>query len=339
MNAERALRIVYFGTPMFAVPALERLLASRHAVVGVVTQPDRPRGRGQRVREGAVKALAGARGVPVLQPEKIKDGLFQDELRARAPDLGVVAAYGRILPDELLALPPLGLINIHASLLPAYRGASPIQHAVINGDPETGVSIMGVVRELDAGPVFATARRAVAPDETSVEVERDLARIAADLVLDVVDAISRGEAVARPQDDARVTYAGKLTKADGLLDWNQPARALHNRIRGLHPWPHAHSFLGGQRYVILRSQVLDVGGPGLPPSHEASAGRRSLGGGGKTGPSGAVLEAQGDDLIVAAGDETALRVLEIQPEGKRPMTARDFLAGHRVRPGDRFGDR
>jgi methionyl-tRNA formyltransferase len=162
----------------------------------------------------------------------------------------------------------------------------------------------------------------VAPDETSVDVERDLARIGADLALDVVDAISRGDAVARPQDDARVTYAGKLTKADGLLDWNQPARALHNRIRGLHPWPHAHSFLAGHRYVILRSQVLDVGRAGPGPSDP-----------------GVVLEAQGDDLTVAAADETALRVLEIQPEGKRPMTARDFLAGHRVRPGERFGDR
>jgi len=324
MNADRRLRIVYFGTPTFAVPALERLLDSRHAIVSVVTQPDRPRGRGQHVHEGPVKALAAARGVSVLQPEKIKDGLFQDALRVRAPDLGVVAAYGRILPDELLALPPLGFINIHASILPAYRGASPIQHAVMNGDPETGVSIMQVVRELDAGPVFATARRAVAPDETSVDVERDLARIGADLVIDVVDGISRGDAVARPQDDARVTYAGKLTKADGLLDWNQPARTLHNRIRGLHPWPHAHSFLAGHRYVILRSEVLDTGGAGL-----------------KTGPSrsGVVLEAHGGDLIVAAGDETALRVLEIQPEGKRPMTARDFLAGHRARPGDRFGDR
>ncbi len=330
MNADRTLRIVYFGTPEFAVPALERLLASRHAVVSVVTQPDRPKGRGQHVREGPVKALAAARGVPVVQPERIKDGSFQDALRARAPDLGVVAAYGRILPDELLAQPPLGFINIHASILPAYRGASPIQHAVMNGDPETGVSIMQVVRELDAGPVFATAWRAVAPDETSVDVERDLARIGADLALDVVDGISRGDAVARPQDDARVTYAGKLTKADGLLDWSQPARTLHNRIRGLHPWPHAHSFLAGHRYVILRSQVLDVGGAGLKTGPSQ-----------KTGPfdPGVVLEAQGDDLIVAAADETALRVLEIQPEGKRPMTARDFLAGHRVRPGERFGDR
>jgi methionyl-tRNA formyltransferase len=318
MNADRTLRIVYFGTPAFAVPALERLLASRHAIVSVVTQPDRPRGRGQHVHEGPVKALAAARGVPVLQPDKIKDGLFQDALRARAPNLGVVAAYGRILPDELLALPPLGFINIHASILPAYRGASPIQHAVMNGDPETGVSIMQVVRELDAGPVFATARRAVAPDETSVEVERDLARIGAGLALDVVDAISRGAAVAQPQDDARVTYAGKLTKADGLLDWNQPARTLHNRIRGLHPWPHAHSFLAGHRYVILRSGVLEKTGSSRP---------------------GEVLEAHGENLIVASGDATALRVLEIQPEGKRPMTARDFLAGHRVRPGERFGDR
>ena len=315
-----ALRIVYFGTPAFAVPALERLLASRHAVVAVVTQPDRPSGRGQHLHEGPVKAAAVAHGVPVLQPEKIKAPSFHDALRARAPDLGVVAAYGRILPDEVLSLPPLGLINIHASLLPAYRGASPIQHAVINGDPETGVSIMRVVRELDAGPVFAMARRPLAGDETSVEVEHDLAQIGAELTLTVVDAIARGDAVAQAQDEARVTYAGKLTKADGLLDWGQPARSLHNRVRGLHPWPHAHSFLGGHRYVIMRTQVLDAERAGHPSTP------------------GLVLEAHGDDLIVAAGDGSALRVLGIQPEGKRAMTPREFLAGHRVRAGERFGD-
>jgi methionyl-tRNA formyltransferase len=324
MNADRSLRIVYFGTPQFAVPALERLLESRHAVVGVVTQPDRAGGRGLHIREGDVKALATARQVPVLQPDRIKDPSFHDALRARAPDLGVVAAYGRILPDELLALPRLGLINIHASLLPAYRGASPIQHAVINGERETGVSIMRIVRELDAGPVLATARRAIGRDETSVEVARDLARLGADLVLTVVDALARGEAVEEPQDEARATYAGKLTKSDGMLDWRQPARRLHDRIRGLHPWPHAYSFLRAHRYVILRTQVLDDGAAGLQT--------------GASGP-GAVLEAHGDDLLVAAGDDTALRVLEIQPEDKRPMAVRAFLAGHPIRPGDRFDDR
>jgi methionyl-tRNA formyltransferase len=323
------LRIVYFGTPAFAVPALERLLATRHTVVAVVTQPDRPSGRGQQVREGPVKAVATAHGIPVLQPERIKDPSFHDALRARAPDFGVVAAYGRILPDDVLSLPPLGLINIHASLLPAYRGASPIQHAVINGDPETGISIMRVVRELDAGPVFATARRAVGADETSVDVERDLARIGADLMVTVVDAIGRGTARSEPQDEARATYAAKLTKADGLLDWSQPARTVHNRVRGLHPWPHAHSYLGGRRYVILRTQILDSGAGLQTGPSNLSIGDRT----------GVVLEAQGDDLIVAAGGGSPLRVLQIQPEGKRPMAAREFLAGHRVRAGERFGDR
>ncbi|MGH9330078.1 MAG: methionyl-tRNA formyltransferase [Vicinamibacterales bacterium] len=326
MNADSvALRIVFFGTPKFAVPALERLLESRHTVAGVVTQPDRARGRGQHVTGGSVKALAAARGVPVLQPEKIKDPALHDALRARAPDLGVVAAYGRILPDDLLALPRLGLINIHASLLPAYRGASPIQHAVINGERETGVSIMRVVRELDAGPVFAATRRAIGPDETSADVERALAGLGADLVMTVVDALARGEAVEHPQDEARVTYAGKLTKADGLLDWRQPARRLHDRVRGLHPWPHAYSFLRGRRYVILRSDGAD---PKRDPSSAI----------GSSQP-GTIVQAHGDDLVVAAGEETALRVLEIQPEGKRPMAARHFLAGHRIRPGDRFESR
>jgi methionyl-tRNA formyltransferase len=323
MNADRALRIVYFGTPAFAVPALDRLLASKHSVVAVVTQPDRPRGRGQHVQEGPVKTVAAAHDIPVLQPQKLKSPSFHDALRARSPDLGVVAAYGRILPDEVLTLPPLGLINIHASLLPAHRGASPIQHAVINGDAETGVSIMRVVRDLDAGPVFATARRLITPDETSMDVEDDLARMGAELMLTVVDGIARDDAVAKPQDESRVTYAGKLTKADGLLDWTQPARILHNRVRGLHPWPHAHSFLGGRRYVILRTQIPTHGGAHLTTGAVP----------------GVVLEAHGDDLAVAAGDGSALRILQIQPEGKRPLTAREFLAGHRVRVGERFGDR
>lgn len=318
------MRIVYFGTPAFAVPALERLLESPHEIVAVVTQPDRPRGRGQQVTEGPVKALAAARGVPVLQPERIKDSSFHDALRARAPDLGVVAAYGRILPDDLLTLPRLGLINIHASLLPRYRGAAPIHRAVINGDRQTGVSIMRIVRELDAGPVFAARTHTIGPDDTSVDVERDLAMLGADLLLDVIESMSRGQAVETPQDDKRATYAPKLTKEDGRLDWNEPAERIHDRVRGVHPWPHAYSFLKGARFVIRRTTLkLEVDDRGVL---RGTAGAHP----------GSILLAHRGDLIVSAGGGSALRILEIQPENKRAMSVAAFLAGHALRTNDRF---
>ena len=226
--AGRALRVVFFGTPDFAVPALEALVGSRHAVVGVVTQPDRPRGRGQRVSEGPVKRVALSKGVPVLQPEKLKDEVFLASLRQWRADAGVVAAYGKILPAAVLETPPLGLLNVHASLLPRHRGAAPVQRAVIAGDPETGVSIMRVVQALDAGGVFATAVRPIGPDDTSAEVEHDLARLGASLLLDVLDQLSAGTAVEVPQEDGAATYAHRLRKEEGLIDWRAPAAAIHN---------------------------------------------------------------------------------------------------------------
>jgi methionyl-tRNA formyltransferase len=318
------LRVVYFGTPSFAVPALDRLLGSRHSVAAVVTQPDRPRGRGHHVTAGAVKALAESHGLPVLQPDTIKSPALLDSLRALAPDLAVVAAYGRILPDDLLALPRLGFINIHASLLPRYRGASPIQRAVINGERSTGVSIMRVVRELDAGPVFESRALPIGPDDTSLDVEKGLATLGADALLDVIEALSRGNAVETPQDHERATYAAKLTREDGRLDWNETAERLHNRVRGVHPWPHAYTFLNGGRYVIHRTTLrLDVEPGALKPASP---------------PPGTILLAHGADLIVAAGQSSALRILEIQPENKRLMAVRDFLAGHPLRAGNRFED-
>jgi methionyl-tRNA formyltransferase len=305
---------VFFGTPEFAVPTIDALLASRHAVVGVVTQPDRPRGRGQKTSHAPVKARALAAGVPVLQPDRLKDPVFLDSLAALQADLGVVAAYGKILTDAVLALPRLGLINVHASLLPRYRGAAPVHRAIIAGEAETGVTIMRVVTALDAGPMLATVARAISPDETSVEVERDLARLGAPLLVSIADDLASGRAHEQPQDDGAATYAHRLTKADGLIDWTSPARGVHNLVRGLHPWPHAFTFLAGHRFIVIRSTVADAP---------------------LTDPPGTVLEAKSDRLVVATG-AGALRILEIQAEGKRPMTARDFLAGHRLAAGDRF---
>ena len=317
----KAIKVVFFGTPEFAVPTLEALLsATPHTVAGVVTQPDRPRGRGQKMSDAPVKARAVAAGLPILQPAKMKDPAFLDALRAWNADLGVVAAYGRILTDEMLAIPRLGMINVHASLLPKYRGAAPIHRAIIAGDPVTGVTIMRVVKALDAGGMIARVERPIRPDETSEELEHDLARSGATLLARVVDQIARGTTREQPQDESQVTYAHRLTKDDGVIDWSWPAPRIHNLIRGLHPWPHAFSFVQGKRVILRRSAANP---PDLPDRPDASD------------QPGTIVEADGDRLIVATGDGL-LRILEIQAEGKRPMSARDFLAGHRLTTGDRF---
>ncbi len=308
------LRLAFLGTPAFAASALDRLLRSSHQVVGVVTQPDRPRGRGQKHSFSPVKALARGSQLPVLQPERLKAPEFQEAFRALDADLGVVAAYGRLIPDAVIATPRLGMINIHASILPKYRGAAPIHRAVIAGEVETGVSIMRVIRELDAGPVFAVARHPIGTDETSIDVELALAEIGAGLCVEVIDAIAAGTAVETPQDHARATYAPRLVREEGWIDWSRPASELHNRVRGLQPWPLAQSVLAGQRLLFLRSGVAH------PP---------------RRGAPGEVIEASGDDLLVATGDG-ALRLVELQPEGRRVMSAREFLAGRHVAPGARF---
>lgn len=304
-----SIRLAFFGTPAFAVPTLTSLAGS-HPVVVVVTQPDRPKGRGQRSQASPVKQLAGGRGIPVLQPERLTDPAFLDALGAHRPDLGVVAAYGRILPDEVLALPPLGLVNVHASLLPRYRGASPVHRAVMNGDPETGVTIMRVVTALDAGPMLATAGRPIGPDETSDQVERDLADLGARLLLKTLDDLRAGTSTETPQDEQLATYAPRLTKEEGHIHWDEPAMAIHNRVRGLYPWPHAYTFLQGIRLIILKTTA--EGGSRTTASESP----------------GTIVGAAGDDLLVTAGQETLARILELAPEGRRAMTAREFLAGH-----------
>ena len=313
--AGEPLRIVFLGTPEFAVPTLKRLLASRHTVCGVLTQPDRPRGRGQRLSHAPVKALAVARGLPILQPERMKAPEVAATLRDWAPDLGVVAAYGKLIPEELLALPRLGMINVHASLLPKYRGASPIQRAVMNGERETGVTIMRVEALLDAGPMLGTVTRAIGPDDTSDVVEHDLAALGASLLLEVLEQLSAGTAGEQRQDDMLCTYAPRMTKAEGLVDWALPASSIHNRVRGLYPWPHAYSYLDGARLILLTTSV------------EAEV---------TDAEPGTVVATTANAISVATGHRGRLAVERVQPEGRRPMEARDFLTGHRLQPGARF---
>jgi len=312
MVSTEPLKIVYFGTPAFAVPTLRRLLDSREHVAAVVSQPDRPRGRGHLLSPTPTKEVAIARGVAVLQPERLRDEAFLRQISDFEPDLGVVAAYGKLLPDQLLAVPRLGMINVHASLLPRWRGAAPVHRAVIAGDRETGITIMRVVKELDAGGMFAKVVRAIGPDETSVEVERDLSEQGADLLLGVVRQLAEGRATETPQDPAQVTYAAKITKVEGAVDWALPAARLHNLVRGLQPWPLVSARFGDSRVLIHKTALTTA----ITPDR-----------------GGTVVRAEGDRLEIAAGDGRVLRLLIVQPEGRRAMSVREFLAGRHIPPG------
>jgi methionyl-tRNA formyltransferase len=235
-------------------------------------------------------------------------------MAALGADIGVVAAYGKILTEAALTVPRLGMINVHASLLPRHRGAAPVHRAVIAGDAKTGVTIMRVVKALDAGAMLATVERPIGPNDTSDEVERDLASLGAALLVQTLDRLAVGPIDEVPQDDTHATYAHRLTKEDGVIDWSNPAEAIHNRIRGLHPWPHAFSFVDGQRLILLRSAW--------------SADRTDA-------EPGTIVVAHGDELRVATGAGTLL-ITELQAEGRRAARAREFLAGRRLAPGLRF---
>ena len=312
------MRVVFFGTPQFAVPSLEHLIQSTHEVVGVVTQPDRPRGRGHKVTDAPIKMTAVQHGLPVFQPARLRDPEVAETLTRWAPDLGVVAAYGKILPESVLNHPRLGMINVHASLLPRYRGAAPVHRAVIDGMPHTGVTIMRMVPALDAGPMFAKVTRPIGPDETSDVVERDLATLGASLLIDVIDDLAAGRAVEELQDHTLSTYASKVSKEEGLIDWTLPAAAIHNRVRGLYPWPHAFSYLNGERLIVMRSHVSPEPTSAAP---------------------GTIVDTSSGAIHVATGYGERLVIDEIQPEGRRAMKVRDYLAGHPIQPGARLGDR
>jgi methionyl-tRNA formyltransferase len=313
-----SLRVIFFGTPAFAVPTLEALLRSSHVVVGAISQPDRPRGRGQRVTPPPVKLTAEAAGVPVLQPVRLRADDFLDSVRALAPDLGVVAAYGRLIPDVLLTLPRLGMINVHASLLPRYRGASPIQHAVMAGDPVTGVTIMRVVSELDAGPMLDRVEVPIGPEDTAGDVEKRLAHTAGPLLIDVVNRLAAGDVTEVPQEHAAATLAPRLDKHVGEIDWSRSAEDIHNQVRGLQPWPGTWTFLRNVRLGIRRTR---------PTAALLAA----------PVPAGTIVTLAAGEPGVVCGDGGVLEICEVQPEGRRVMTARDFLAGHPVPPDTRLG--
>jgi methionyl-tRNA formyltransferase len=313
--------VVFFGTPQFAVPTLEQLLASRHRVSGVVTQPDRPRGRGQKLTDAPVKRVAVEHGLPVIQPERLREPSVTDTLRSWQPDIGVVVAYGRLIPDTLLDIPRFGMINVHASLLPKYRGAAPIHRAVIDGETRTGVTIMRVAKVLDSGDMFARVSRPIDADDTTEAIERDLSEMGARLLLDVLDRIEGGTAVEEKQDDTLVTFAPKITRDDGLIDWGLPARSIHNQVRGLYPWPHAFTYVEGSRLIVLRTRVVTAPVTASPGDHPEP---------------GTIVAVSRDAIQVATGQGGQLSIEDVQPEGKRPMPVRDYLAGRPLQVGARF---
>jgi methionyl-tRNA formyltransferase len=325
-----ALRLAFFGTPDFAVPSLLRLQASSHLVVAVVTQPDRPRGRGHKLAPSPVKARALATGVPVFQPDRLKDDAFLAAFAELHVDLAIVAAYGKILPKTLLDLPRLGMINVHASLLPRWRGAAPIHRAVLAGDAKTGVTIMRVVTALDAGPMLATVELAIGPNETTAELEPRVAAAGADLLIAIVNRLEAGPIEETPQDETRVTYAARLERSESRIDWNRPAAAIHNQIRGLQPWPLAAAMLQGRRVLLTRSELdtthtqgTDVGRVFRPGEPIADV------------PPGTIVEVDADALVVSCAPGL-LRIVSIQPEGRAAMSVRDFLNGRHVTAGERF---
>lgn len=307
------------GTPAFAAASLTRLLESPHEVVGVVTRPDAPAGRGRVMRASAVKDIAVARGLPLMQPLRLKDPQLAAQLESLAPDIVVVVAYGRILPEALLELAARGAVNVHASLLPLYRGASPVAHAILHGEKETGVTTMRMIASLDAGDILMQRAIAISDDDTTGTLEERLALLGADLLIETLDALAAGAVHPVPQDHDRATWAPTLSKDDGRIDWSLPARELWLRVRAFDPWPGAWTRTpAGRQLRIWRAR------PAESSSAQAAAGT-VLGVGGRK-----------DDVEVGAGAGSLL-LTQVQPEGGRRMPAMEAVSGRHLRVGDVLG--
>ena len=306
------MRILFMGTPDFAVPSLEALIQAGHTICGVFTQPDKPKNRGMKLPAPPVTECALAHDIPVYQPVKLRDGTALAQIQELAPELIVVAAYGRILPDDILAAPPKGCINVHSSLLPNYRGAAPINWAVLNGDKETGVTIMHMAHDLDAGDTTSQAATPVDPDETVVTLHDRLAVLGAQLLVETVAQIAAGTATRTPQDHEKATLAPMLGRELSSMDFGRTARQLHDQVRGLIPWPAAVATLGDKRCKVFKTVVSEEHTDAAP---------------------GTVLAAGKEGLVVACGEGTVLRLEEIQPDGGKRMKAADYLRGHPIAVG------
>ena len=305
------MRIVFMGTPEFAVPSLEALLKSDTPIVGIVTQPDRPKGRGQRLFPSPVKVVAQREGIPLLQPMKMKDPSFMTELSAWKPDVIVVAAFGRILPPTILSLPPGGCINVHGSLLPKYRGAGPLQWALINGEAETGITTMQMDEGMDTGAMLLQEAITIGSEDTAGTLSPRLADLGGRLLVETLTRLKAGTLTPRAQDHDKATLAPLLKKEDGIINWTMPATSIANRIRGLTPWPGAYTFSKMNRWTISQASVLDEATT-LDPGQ---------------------ITALAKDAIHVATGVGVLAIRELQPANGRRMPAAQYLAGHPLQIG------
>lgn len=306
------MKIVYMGTPQFAVGPLRALRQAGHDIAAVVTRTDKPAGRGKVLTPPPVKVAAQELGIPVLQFKRLRDPESVAQVRALGPEAIVVAAYGQILPKDVLELPRYGCLNIHASLLPAYRGAAPVNWAIINGEPETGVTIMQMDEGLDTGAMLLREAVAIGPRDTTGSVLEKLSETGCRLVVEALAGLAAGTLTPVAQDHSKATLAPLLKKEDGRIDWNRTAAEIHNRVRGLSPWPGAYTDLDGKLVKVLETEVAEGGAE-----------------------PGSLVEGPQGSLQVGTG-KGLLRIVTLQPEGKRPMTAAEFLRGHRGLQGKKF---
>ena len=303
------MRIVFMGTPEFAVPSLRALVEAGHEVCGVFTQPDKPKNRGMKLQAPPVKEYAITRNIPVFQPLKMRDGEALGILQELSPELIVVAAYGKILPVDILSLPPRGCINVHSSLLPKYRGSAPINWVILNGEDETGVSIQYMAEGVDTGDVIAFERTRIALEENAQELYDRLAEMGAALVADVVSRMEQGDVEAVPQDHEKASHAPMLSKELSDINWNRSSRQIHDQVRGLYPWPSAITEIDGVRCKIFKTAIC-AETTGKAP--------------------GAFVQADKKGMKIACGQGGVLEILELQPDGKKRMAAAAFLLGHPI---------
>lgn len=308
------MRTVFLGTPDFAVPSLEALVSAGHEIVAVYTQPDRPKGRGNPVSESPVKVAARELGIPLYQPERIRRPESVEQLLAFAPDLTVVVGYGQIIPQSIIDIPRFGILNVHASLLPKYRGAAPIQWAIANGEVETGVTIMQIDVGLDTGDMLLKSTLHIGPDETAPELSARLAPLGAKLLIETIAQIESGAANAQKQNNEDATLAPILKKEDGRIEWSRPAQQIYNRLRGFTPWPGAYTSFRGQPLLVAWGKPVEA--QALPPATVLARNRR---------------------MFVGCGEETIFELLEVQPAGKKKMPAESFLNGYKVETGESLG--
>jgi methionyl-tRNA formyltransferase len=309
------MRIVFMGTPESAVPSLRRLVDDGHEIIAVWTQPDKPAGRGNKLHPPPVKEFALQHGLAIHQPQKIKTAEANDLFASHRADVAVVVAYGRILPPEFLAAPRHGCVNVHFSLLPRYRGAAPVNWAIVNGESDTGVTTMRIVQELDAGPILLQKAAKIGEHETAPELLSRLAGTGADLISETLENLDQIEP--KSQLHAEATFAPILKREDGLIDWRMDAASIERRVRGFQPWPNAFTSLNSQRLIVW----------GAKPEVRKHMSR----------PSGTIVDASADAFAIACGESTVLAISELQPEGSRRMKARDFLNGRHIRVGDSVG--